>query len=281
MRSHLNSIPRSIALSPVARSITLSFTAMILLCSCQKVISINLDGTAMQYVIVGTLTDQPGVCQVSITQTKNFNDDNNFPGVSGATVAVEVNGVTTPLSETSNGIYQTSTLTGVPGNTYHLTVHINGRVFMASSTMPQPITLDSIFVSTGRLTNKKFATVIYKDPAGLPNYYHFVQYINGKKEPTIFVDDDEFTDGQTVKSQLMYGNDTNDPSRDIKTGDSVKIEMICIDPAIYKYWYSLGDGATGTSQSASPANPVSNITGESALGYFSAQTLRSKTIQTP
>jgi hypothetical protein len=259
----------------------LSLTAMILFCSCEKVISINLAGTATQYVIVGTLTDQPGVCQVSITQTKNFNDDNNFPGVSGATVTVENNGVTIPLTETSSGIYQTSTLTGMPGNTYHLTVHINGRVFTASSTMPQPVTLDSIYVSTGRLTNKKFVTVIYKDPAGVPNYYHFIQYINGKKEPTIFVDDDEFTDGQTVKSQLQYGNSTNDPSRDIKTGDNVKIEMICIDPAVYKYWYSLGDGATGTSQSASPANPVSNIAGDSALGYFSAQTLQSKTIQAP
>ena len=269
MRSLLNSIPRSITL------------AMILFCSCQKVISINLDSTATQYVIVGTLTDQPGICQVSITQTKNFNDDNNFPGVSGATVTVENNGVITPLTETSSGIYQTSTLTGVPGNTYHLTVNINGRVFTAASTMPQPVALDSIFVSAGRLTNKKYVTVVYKDPAGVPNYYHFIQYINGKKEPTIFVDDDEFTDGQTVKSQLTYSNGTNDPTRDIKTGDSVKIEMICIDPAVYKYWYSLGDGATGTSQSASPANPVSNITGDLALGYFSAQTLRSKTIKSP
>jgi len=54
--------------------------------------------------------------------------------------------------------------------------------------------------------------------------------------------------------------------------------MICNDAAVYKYWYSLNDGATGTGQSASPANPVTNISG-GALGYFSAQTVRTKGIK--
>src|SRR5262249_44887474 len=96
---------------------------------------------------------------------------------------------------------------------------------------------------------------------------------NGRKEESIFVDDDEFTDGQTVKAQLNYNNDTDNPARDIKSGDSVRIDMICNDAAVYKFWYSLNNGATGTGESASPSNPVSNITG-GALGYFSAQTMQ-------
>jgi hypothetical protein len=263
------------------RSLTLCITAIALFSSCQKVISVDLGGTTTQYVIVGTLTDQPGTCQVSITQSKNFSDDNNFPPVSGATVTVEHNGVVTTLPETSSGLYQTSALTGIPGNTYQLTVHINDQVFTAASTMPQPVALDSIYTSTGRLSTNKFVTVVYHDPSGVSNYYHFVQYVNGKKEKTIFVDNDEFTDGQPIKSQLNYNNDTNDNARDIKTGDSVRINMYCIDPAVYKYWYSLNDGATGANESASPANPVSNITGESVMGYFSAQTLQSRTIRVP
>jgi len=254
---------------------------ILLFSSCQKVISIDLDSTSKQYVIVGTLTDQPGVCQVSITQTKNFNDNNQFPGVSGATVTLENNGVVTPLPETSAGIYQSSALTGTPGNTYHLSVTIDGHVYTASSTMPQPVALDSIYVSTESFSNNKYMTVVYHDPAGIANYYHYVQYVNGKKEKTIFADNDEFTDGQTVKSRLSFNNDNNDNSRDIHTGDSVRIDMFCIDPDVYKYWYSLNDGATGANQSASPSNPVSNITGTSVQGYFSAQTLQSKIIRVP
>ena len=263
------------------RSLFTSLTAIVLLSSCQKVISIDLAGATTQYVIVGAITNQPGTCQVSITQTKNFNDDNNFPGVSGATVTIEHNGTITPLPETSSGIYQTTALTGIPGDTYHLAVHINDQAFTSSSTMPQPVALDSIYVSTERLSTKKYITVVYHDPAAIPNYYHFVQYVNGKKEKRVFVDNDEFTDGQTIKSQLNFNNDTNDASRDIKTGDSVTIQMLCIDAAVYEYWYSLNDGATGANESASPANPVSNITGGSAMGYFSAQTFQSRTILVP
>ena len=50
-----------------------------------------------------------------------------------------------------------------------------------------------------------------------------------------------------------------------------------IDPVVYKYWFSLSQNATGETQSASPANPVSNIKG-GALGYFSAHTISTKSI---
>jgi hypothetical protein len=191
---------------------------------------------------------------------------------------VENDGTVTTLPETETGIYSTGSLTGQPGHTYLLTVHIGSETFSSSSTMPQPVNLDSMYVSTAPLSNNKYVTVVYKDPLGIPNYYHFIQYINGKKESTIFVSDDEFTDGQRVRSQLNYNNDTNDPARDIKSGDSVRIDMICNDAAVYKYWYSLNDGATGANQSASPANPASNISG-GALGYFSAQTVQQKSIK--
>jgi hypothetical protein len=259
------------------RSVFILGLILLLLDSCQKVINVNLDSTAPQYVIVGKVTDQPGTCQVNITRSKDFSEDNQFPGVSGATVTIENNGVVTPLPETDSGVYSCS-LIGQPGQTYALTVLLGGTTFTSSSTMPQPVGIDSLYVSPGRLTTKKYVTVVYKDPLGIANYYHFIQYVNGKKEPSVFVSDDEFTDGQTVKSQLDFNNDTNDPARDITSGDSVRLDMICNDAAVYKFWYSLHDGATGTGQSASPANPVTNISG-GALGYFSAQTIRTRTIK--
>ena len=252
--------------------------ASICLAGCQKVININLNSTSPKYVIVGKITDQPGDCQVSITRTKDFSEDNQFLGVSGATVTVENNGVVISLPEANSGVYSTTSLTGQPGQTYTLTVHIGNETYTSMSTMPQPVHLDSIYVRTGALSNKKYVTVVYRDPPGIANYYHFVQYVNDLKEPTIFVGDDEFTDGRTVKSELNYNNDTDNPARDIKNGDSIRIEMICNDQAVYKYWYSLFNGATGDNQSASPSNPVSNISG-GALGYFSAQTIQSKGIK--
>jgi len=251
---------------------------LISLTACQKVINVNLDNTASKYIVVGKITNEPGASQVSITRSKNFSEDNDFPGVSGATVTVENNGVATTLPETAPGIYSVSSLTGQPGQTYTLIIHLGDQTFTATSTMPQPVNFDSMYVSTARLSNNKYVTVIYKDPLNIANYYHFIQYVNGRKEESIFVDDDEFTDGQTVKAQLNYNNSTDNHARDIKSGDSVRIDMICNDAAVYKFWFSLNNGATGTGESASPSNPVSNISG-AVRGYFSAQTIQSRAIK--
>jgi len=53
--------------------------------------------------------------------------------------------------------------------------------------------------------------------------------------------------------------------------------MQCIDKNVYEYWYSLDQSSTGSSQSAAPGNPVSNMQG-GALGYFSANTLQSRSV---
>ena len=56
--------------------------------------------------------------------------------------------------------------------------------------------MDTIYISRGPFGQYKFATISYTDPAGINNGYRFIQYVNGVKEPTIFWENDEFTDGQ-------------------------------------------------------------------------------------
>lgn len=250
-----------------------------LFCACQKVINVKLNPGATEYVIEGIITDQPGYCTVSISQTKDFSADNSFVGISGATVSVENNGVVTSLSETGNGtgIYQTNAINGQPGQTYNLKVSLNGVVYTAASTMPQPVALDSIYAAKQALDTNRYIMVVYKDPPAVKNYYQWVQYVNGHKEQTVFIADDEFNDGLTINNLLNFSNDTKDPLRYIEIGDNVKIDQFCVDSAAYKYLSSLQQSASGSGNSASPANPVSNIQG-GCLGYFSAQTVRSKSL---
>lgn len=251
-----------------------------LLPACQKVINVKLDSASREYVIEGVITDQPGYCVVSISQTKDFSSNNTFPGVSGASVTIENNGTITTLQETDSGVYSTNLINGAPGQTYKMQVSLNGQNFSASSTMPQPVGPDSVYVSKDIFSSDYYATVVYHDPAGVANYYRWVQYVNSHKEMTIFVNDDEFTDGLTISNQLSFNNGTDDPLRKIHiSGDTVRIDMLCIDSAVYKYWSSLQQNGTGSGNSAAPANPISNISG-GCLGYFSAQTMRSKTIVT-
>jgi len=256
-----------------------------LLTSCEKAIDLKLPDNTPKYVIEAVLTNEAGGCRVAISQTKDFTGDNTFTGVSNATVTITGNGSTQFLPATGAGVYQQATLNGIPGNTYQLNVQVGGQTFTASCTMPQPVLLDSIYVQNQQGTNKdgsplKYAVAAYHDPAGAKNYYRFAQYVNGKKEKTVFIANDEFTNGNVVNNRLSFSNDNDDSARNIKTGDQLTIEMLCLAPVVYQYWYSLKSGAGGDGNNAAPANPDTNLSG-GALGYFSAHTIQRKSIIVP
>lgn len=264
-------------------SLLAAILAVLTLTSCEKVISVNLNNTDKQYVIEGTLNNQAGSAKVLISQTKNFSDNNDFPGISGAQVTItDQNNNITTLTESTSGTYTSASLQGVPGYSYTLKVVISGKTYTSTSVMPQPVPLDSIYITEEALfgDTRKVVNVKYKDPAGKSNNYRFIQYVNGAKEKTIFVRNDELSDGRSIDIPLwVRNNDDDKDKKKIKSGDVVSVEMLCIDDNVYKYWFSLDQSATGDSN-VTPANPVSNISG-GVLGYFSAQTYQKKTVTVP
>jgi Domain of unknown function (DUF4249) len=247
--------------------------------SCEKVIDLKIDEASLQYVIEGTLSNSFGdSVRVSVSQTKQFNERNDFVGISGASVDVQVNsGLVYRLKEVSPGVYSTKSIFGKPGNTYTLSVSVAGKEFTATSVMTsKPVTLDGLSVQDLSFggSNTKTINPDYVDPIGTGNSYRFIEFSNGVQVKKVFVQDDAISDGLRITRPLI------NTDGDLKSGDVVTVEMQCIDKNVYKYWYSLDQAATGANQSATPANPVSNITG-GALGYFSAHTVTSRTITIP
>jgi hypothetical protein len=161
-------------------------------------------------------------------------------------------------------------------------VTVGGNLFTATSTMPVKINLDTIYTTDELIftDTRKIVNVEFHDPPGRGNNYRFIQYVNGLKEKQLFVQNDDYTDGNLNISKLFYFPDKDSDSTIIKTGDTVTVDMLCIDPKIYKYWFSLVRNTNGDNNNTTPANPVSNIEG-GALGYFSAQTLQTKTMKIP
>ena len=257
--------------------------AILVLSSCQKVIDVAIKDADKKYVVEGVVTDQPGTARILLSKTKNISDDNNFPGISGALVTVTDDaGIVTIFPETATGVYTSAALTAIAGKTYELKVNVNGETFMARSAMPEKINLDTLFITDELLfgESRKLVNIAYQDPPGKGQYYRYIQYINGNKGKPIFVNNDDYSDGKYVNTKLWYLVDDDEEDEKIKKGDTVMLDMLCIDAAVYKYWYSLNQSATGNSQSASPANPVTNISG-GALGYFSAHTLQTKSVIVP
>jgi hypothetical protein len=149
----------------------------------------------------------------------------------------------------------------------------SGQTYTASSTMPQPVVLDS--VSFQHLTNfgkiQINATANFQDPAGIVNFYTFQEFINNKQLNQTFVFDDRLSDGRYIANNLFTD------SSYINVGDTVAVTMNCVDEKVYNYFNTLlaASGATDF-QSTSPSNPISNVS-NGALGYFSANTFMSKT----
>jgi hypothetical protein len=261
----------------------LSILSIVILSSCEKVIDLDLNEVEKKYVIEAILQDQAGTSKVMISQTKNFDEDNTFPGISGATVTItESGGATTTLTELSQGVYQNAGLAGTSGKTYTLNVTINGQSFSAVSTMPVKVNLDTIYVTNEVFFGEERKTVnaVFDDPPGLGNSYRFVQYVNGLKEDQIMYRNDDYSDDRVIAHKLFYFTDNEDDPRIIKSGDQIVVDFNCIDKNIYKYWFSMDRSSTGIAGQATPTNPVTNLQG-GALGYFSAQTIETKMMVVP
>src|ERR1017187_798367 len=128
------------------RYIILSALFILTYSACEKVITINLNSVNPVIVIQGDITNDAGPYYVILTNTASYYDSNYFPPVTGAKVIVSDNaGNSETLTEITPGAYKTSIIQGVPGRTYYLNATTTGGLnFTASSTMPQPIPIDSV-----------------------------------------------------------------------------------------------------------------------------------------
>jgi len=240
---------------------------------------VDLNSASPRIVIEGNISEGVGTYYVKLSQTVNFDQRNNFPPVTGAVITIsDTSGSSETLEETQPGSYRTSEFfQGELGRTYTLKVDIQGKEYIAHSTMPYTVYIDSLSVVNmpfGR-NNSKVVNVHFNDPAGISNYYRFVEEVNGVTQKYIFLTDDRLQDGQNITASLFSADTT------IHSGDQVMVYLQCIDKGVYEYFRTaelISEGRGG--ESASPTNPISNFS-NGALGYFSAYAVSSAWILVP
>jgi Domain of unknown function (DUF4249) len=250
--------------------------------SCQKVVNLNLNTANTQIVIVGYVTDQPGIDTVKITKTGSYFNAPSYPAVTNAEVIITDNtGLADTLVQVDSGVYVAPTMTGVAGRTYTMKALINGKEYDAISTMPQAVNIDSIQIyntSTVNVINGVSDTTdhvrcYFKDPVGIGNYYRVLGKINGLVLDS--VDDfnllsDEFVDGAEINRRLSNCNPIQ--------SQTVTVQLQCIDAGTYNYYEVVRSIASAGNpvSTAVPQNPPTNLLG-GALGYFSAYPVRTMT----
>jgi len=270
------------------RSLALAAGLLATAASCQKVVTLDLKNTDPQLAIDANLADDGQPATVLLSRSVDYTQTNTFPAVSGAVVTLsdDAGGLET-LPETSTpGQYRGSRLLGQPGRRYTLRIETGGQAYVAACTLPAPVVaFAGLHAAKSAIGNNIQLVPEYQDPAGVRNYYLFRQYRNGRLNKTIFLQNDEFTDGKANARGLGGGggggpNGTDDADK-LVAGDSARVEMQNLDPDAYEYFRTLNQTLQGGGMlSTTPANPKSNFSG-GALGYFSAHSRRLRTIKVP
>ena len=130
--------------NPFKINIIIGLILIFLTNSCYRdPMDINFNNIGNNIVIEGNLNNQDGA-KVLISKTIEFNSTGEFPRVENAQVVIEdQNNQIHELTEIQPGVYRNYSFRGIPNNTYELTVVIDYEIYNASSTMPQPLTLQN------------------------------------------------------------------------------------------------------------------------------------------
>jgi hypothetical protein len=251
-----------------------------LVVSCEKEITLDLDDKSGNIVIEANITDQPGPYFVRITKSIAFTQENEYPPVENTYVSlVDDLGQSEVLKYAGKGVYQTTFFQGQSGRTYTLRIMAEGKEYIAQSTMPDVVNFEGLeqdsFMVGGEISYTLLP--IFTDPPALGNRYLFSYNVNNRSKNNFQEFSDNINNGLLNQRPLILPNDDEDGSAKVKVGDTINVEMRCIDEKVYTYYSALlqlsNGGANG---GVTPANPPSNIN-NGALGYFSAHTVRKRT----
>jgi hypothetical protein len=245
------------------------------LTSCEKVIELEVDENQSKIVITGSIIDQAGPYYVDVKKSSSLYNNSPAENINNAVVTItdDAGGIEV-LTLVGNGRYQTNTTQGVSGRTYTIDVKVDNQSYRATSTMPSPV--EFIQIQERRIEfgpNTNIAVIPnFVDPITFGNNYRFVTSVNGVQQSIITVDTDNVNNGRGYERPIFS------PDLELMSGDTVAIEMQCIDAQAYLYYFSLaqivGQGPGG---GATPSNPPNGFT-NGALGVFSAHTTQTKQI---
>jgi hypothetical protein len=247
----------------------LTSAGLLLITACQTVIDLDLQDAGPRLTIEGQLTDDGQPATVQVIRSVPYTAASAFPAVRVAfiTLTDNVGGLDTLRETTTPGQYRGRTLRGQVGRQYTLRVEVDGQAYIATSTLLPAVPLTGLQVRPSGFGNELELLPAYRDPAGVPNYYVFRLYRNGRLTQGIFVQSDQLTDGQPNSHALNVQGPS--PAEDeLVPGDSVRVAMQHVDVGVYEYFRTLNMLLQVGLASASPANPTSNFSG-GVLGCFS------------
>ena len=247
----------------------------VLLGGCEDKIQVDLKNTEPRLVIEGYLAYSYNESYFKVSRTTDFYKPNKADGVSGALIIIadEAGQADTmfELAYPKGSYYFRRIRAGFRGR-YQATVTVEGKTYVASTTMPLPTKIDSVRMRLqegdgfGPEENRGYRVhVFFRDRAGVPDYARIKLWKNGGLYPDFYLYNGKFSDGHVIDYDYFFGV--------YQIGEIVEVELVAMDRTMFDYFQTLTEVAVGDdgggSFDATPANPNTNWSG-GALGYFGA-----------
>ena len=275
--------------------ILFSVLSAVFLASCQEDIDLKILSGDRKIVIEGFI-ENGKFAEVIVTRNSPLSQSVDFNAIMVSNAQVYVsNGVITDtlkldtlITSSNPFVYTGNTIVGVVGQTYFLTVIADGKTYTSQTTIPIPITLDSVWWKPQPPEDSLgWAWAHLTEPVGLGNGYRWYA-----KRPTKFVIfegnpllldrryvapfgatfDDKFIDGKSFDFAYNRGYDateqsyySDEPEKErgmYKYGDSIYIRFCTIDKAAQDFYQTFEAAQSSNGNPfASPVLILSNIQG--------------------
>ncbi|MFT3920155.1 DUF4249 domain-containing protein [Cloacibacterium sp.] len=247
----------------------------IVLISCEKVIDVDLDTAPPKLVVdasIDWVKNTTGNQQKIKLSTSTGYYSTEFPSVSGATITIS-NSENTVFIFTENqgtGEYVCNNFVPSIGETYTLTINLNGETYTATDKMiAAPKIEDNILQNNegGMAGDEVEITYYYQDNPAETNYYVFSNKNPHIAFPQYQAENDENNNGGFTP--VFYSD------KDLKQGDIVSIKLYGISKRYYDYFRKIlnASGADTGPFATTPTSVFGNISNKTnsantPFGYF-------------
>ncbi len=166
-------------------------------------------------------------------------------------------------------LYISTEIKGEVGKTYTLTVDYQGTQATATTTIPEPLPLDSIWYKPEEGKDSVgYIWIRFTDPVNQKNYYRTLtrrKNVDSKYIPTYLSNfNDDYFNGKSFDIALYRGNTSSLEKNDdfyYHKGDTIQVKFCAVDFASYEFWLTFQKEImnTGNPFASSNARVKSNV----------------------